>query len=87
MVLGISAGHQQDRSSISYEVPGDMNTRVFGVFLALGAIAFAFGDTVLPEIQVQLQLMSAMICLLMVHAPYTHCTLCNINVIWVLLSS
>ena len=47
-----SAGHQQDRSTINYEVPGDMDTRVFGVFLALGAIAFAFGDTVLPEIQV-----------------------------------
>ena len=31
-----------------------MTTRIFGVFLALGAIAFAFGDTVLPEIQVGL---------------------------------
>lgn len=33
---------------------GDLQTRLFGVFLGLGAIAFAFGDTVLPEVQVKL---------------------------------
>lgn len=47
-----TAGHQIDRSTISYEAPGDMVTRIMGVFLALGSIAFAFGDTILPEIQV-----------------------------------
>ena len=45
-------GHQTDRSTINYEVPGSLTTRIMGVFLALGSIAFAFGDTILPEIQV-----------------------------------
>ena len=49
------AGHQLDRSTISYEAPGSETTRIMGVFLALGSIAFAFGDTILPEIQVHLQ--------------------------------
>lgn len=48
----VHAGKQIDRSTISYEAPGDMITRIMGVFLALGSIAFAFGDTILPEIQV-----------------------------------
>ena len=45
-------GHQTDRSTINYEVPGSLTTKIMGVFLALGSIAFAFGDTILPEIQV-----------------------------------
>ena len=47
-------GHQLDRSTINYEVPGSLTTKIMGVFLALGSIAFAFGDTILPEIQVSL---------------------------------
>ena len=46
------AGKQLDRSTINYEVPGTLTTKIMGVFLALGSIAFAFGDTILPEIQV-----------------------------------
>lgn len=77
MVVAINAGHQQDRSSINYEVPGDMDTRVFGVFLALGAIAFAFGDTVLPEIQVILHLHLGVADLCTLHACRCtqHCVL------------
>ena len=52
-------GHQLDRSTINYEVPGSETTKIMGVFLALGSIAFAFGDTNLPEIQVSHQIKSA----------------------------
>lgn len=49
--MSIHNGHQLDRSTINYEVPGSLTTKIMGVFLALGSIAFAFGDTILPEIQ------------------------------------
>ncbi|KAL3148674.1 hypothetical protein ABBQ38_014090 [Trebouxia sp. C0009 RCD-2024] len=49
--MSIHTGHQLDRSTINYELVGDYPERIFGVFLGLGAIAFAFGDTVLPEVQ------------------------------------
>ena len=50
--IAVVPGHQLDRSTINYEVPGSETTKIMGVFLALGSIAFAFGDTILPEIQV-----------------------------------
>jgi hypothetical protein len=36
---------------VSYTVLGDPTAKAFGIFAALGTIAFAFGDTILPEIQ------------------------------------
>ena len=42
-----------DAPPVDYSVPGDAATVTFGVFSALGTIAFAFGDTLLPEIQVR----------------------------------
>lgn len=35
-----------------YSIVGSPASITFGVFSALGTVAFAFGDTVLPEIQV-----------------------------------
>lgn len=46
------AGYQLDRSKISYSLPGNKINNLMGVFSALGTIAFTFGDTLLPEIQV-----------------------------------
>lgn len=42
-----------DRKSVSYGLQGNSSSRVFKAFNALGAIAFSFGDAMLPEIQVQ----------------------------------
>lgn len=54
MTPGIAAaGKQLDRSTVSYSLPGDKINNVMGVFSALGTIAFTFGDTLLPEIQVR----------------------------------
>jgi hypothetical protein len=39
-------------------VVGSTATKVFGVFSALGTIAFGFGDTILPEIQARPQRLS-----------------------------
>jgi hypothetical protein len=36
---------------VSYTVLGDPTAKAFGIFAALGTVAFAFGDTILPEIQ------------------------------------
>ncbi|KAK9902210.1 hypothetical protein WJX75_007822 [Coccomyxa subellipsoidea] len=33
-----------------YSVPGDVTTKLFGVFNGLGIMAFAYGNTVIPEI-------------------------------------
>lgn len=46
-----AAGQQLDRSTITYEVTTDATDKVFGLFSALGIVAFTFGDTILPEIQ------------------------------------
>ncbi|PRW20662.1 GABA transporter 1-like [Chlorella sorokiniana] len=40
---------------VSYDVVGSTSGIVFGVFSSLGTVAFAFGDTVLPEIQATLK--------------------------------
>jgi hypothetical protein len=47
----LPAGQQLDRSTITYEVTTDDTDKVFGLFSALGIVAFTFGDTILPEIQ------------------------------------
>ncbi|XP_042486695.1 GABA transporter 1-like [Macadamia integrifolia] len=44
-------GKKTDRSSISYGLKGSSSTKAFKAFNALGAIAFSFGDAMLPEIQ------------------------------------
>lgn len=41
-----------DRHAVSYSVQGSSAGKTFGAFNALGAIAFSFGDAILPEIQV-----------------------------------
>lgn len=43
-----------DAEPVSYEVVGTDAGIVFNAFLALGTIAFGFGDTVLPEVQATL---------------------------------
>lgn len=40
------------RDAVSYSVQGSTAGKTFGAFNALGAIAFSFGDAMLPEIQV-----------------------------------
>lgn len=42
-----------DRNSVSYSLQGSSSAKVFKAFNALGAIAFSFGDAMLPEIQVK----------------------------------
>lgn len=41
-----------DAGHADYSIVGSSNDKVFGVFLALGTVAFSFGDAMLPEIQV-----------------------------------
>jgi hypothetical protein len=41
-----------DRKSVSYSVQGSSSLKRFKAFNALGAVAFSFGDAMLPEIQV-----------------------------------
>lgn len=49
----LDAGVNIDRSTVSYTVDNTDNTlMLMSVFSALGTIAFSFGDTVLPEVQV-----------------------------------
>lgn len=45
-------GENMDRKSVSYSVQGSSSLKRFKAFNALGAIAFSFGDAMLPEIQV-----------------------------------
>lgn len=40
-----------DRDAVSYSLQGSSSARTFTAFNALGAIAFSFGDAMLPEIQ------------------------------------
>ncbi|KAL5796587.1 hypothetical protein ACOSQ2_001407 [Xanthoceras sorbifolium] len=44
-------GRKIDRASISYSLQGSSSSKTFKAFNALGAIAFSFGDAMLPEIQ------------------------------------
>ncbi|CAA0828044.1 GABA transporter 1 [Striga hermonthica] len=44
-------GRRANRESISYSLQGSSSAKVFRAFNALGAIAFSFGDAMLPEIQ------------------------------------
>ncbi|PPR92082.1 hypothetical protein GOBAR_AA28591 [Gossypium barbadense] len=44
-------GKMTDRESISYSLQGSSSAKRFAAFNALGAIAFSFGDAMLPEIQ------------------------------------
>ncbi|MBA0843444.1 hypothetical protein Goarm_000633, partial [Gossypium armourianum] len=44
-------GKKIDRESISYSLRGSSSAKRFAAFNALGAIAFSFGDAMLPEIQ------------------------------------
>ncbi|KAA8543325.1 hypothetical protein F0562_021180 [Nyssa sinensis] len=44
-------GKKIDRESISYSLQGSSSSKIFRAFNALGAIAFSFGDAMLPEIQ------------------------------------
>ncbi|XP_031255359.1 GABA transporter 1-like [Pistacia vera] len=44
-------GTKIDRESISYSLRGSSSSKTFKAFNALGAIAFSFGDAMLPEIQ------------------------------------
>ncbi|CAM6049777.1 unnamed protein product [Sphagnum compactum] len=50
MGLLIHAGQNKDGPT-DYGVHGTPSNKVFGIFLALGTIAFSFGDAMLPEIQ------------------------------------
>lgn len=44
-------GNKIDRKSVSYSLQGSSSWKIFRAFNALGAIAFSFGDAMLPEIQ------------------------------------
>ncbi|KAG8663345.1 GABA transporter 1 isoform X2 [Manihot esculenta] len=44
-------GGKIDRNSVSYSLQGSSPLKTFKAFNALGAIAFSFGDAMLPEIQ------------------------------------
>ncbi|KAJ4851536.1 hypothetical protein Tsubulata_942888 [Turnera subulata] len=44
-------GKIADRKSVSYNLQGSSSLKMFKAFNALGAIAFSFGDAMLPEIQ------------------------------------
>ena len=82
MFAAVPAGKQIDRSTISYEAPGDMTTRIMGVFLALGSIAFAFGDTILPEIQVAILLLHAACCMNRLIITLHECTTLYSSALW-----
>ncbi|KAF9619113.1 hypothetical protein IFM89_005127 [Coptis chinensis] len=49
--VSIYNGKKIDRKSISYDLQGSSSAKAFKAFNALGAIAFSFGDAMLPEIQ------------------------------------
>ncbi|MCO5595261.1 hypothetical protein L7F22_049301 [Adiantum nelumboides] len=56
--IGISIynGLSLNRSTIDYTFHGTKASQIFGVFNALGTIAFSFGDAMLPEIQTTLKM-------------------------------
>ncbi|VFQ68249.1 unnamed protein product [Cuscuta campestris] len=51
--IGVSIynGKKADRRSVDHRVHGNISSRTFKAFNALGSIAFSFGDAMLPEIQ------------------------------------
>ncbi|KAK9904043.1 hypothetical protein WJX75_003267 [Coccomyxa subellipsoidea] len=50
--MSIYNGYTQvDRTTVTYAVTGDAQPKIFNIMFALGIIAFAFGDTILPEVQ------------------------------------
>ncbi|EOX94559.1 Transmembrane amino acid transporter family protein isoform 2 [Theobroma cacao] len=51
MGVTIYNGKKIDRESVSYGLQGSSSAKRFAAFNALGAIAFSFGDAMLPEIQ------------------------------------
>lgn len=50
--FGCFTGNEMDRSTVTYTISGTPASIAFSAMFALGTIAFAFGDTILPEIQV-----------------------------------
>ncbi|KAE8701429.1 hypothetical protein F3Y22_tig00110548pilonHSYRG00963 [Hibiscus syriacus] len=50
--VSIYKGKKIDRELIGYGLQGSSSAKRFAAFNALGAIAFSFGDAMLPEIQV-----------------------------------
>ncbi len=52
IICGRCTGQNKDGPT-DYGVHGTPSNKVFRIFLALGTIAFSFGDAMLPEIQVQ----------------------------------
>ncbi|KAL5561785.1 hypothetical protein UlMin_031532 [Ulmus minor] len=49
--LTIYNGKKIDRRLVNYSLHGSSSSKIFRAFNALGAIAFSFGDAMLPEIQ------------------------------------
>ncbi|XP_010274178.1 PREDICTED: GABA transporter 1-like [Nelumbo nucifera] len=49
--MTIYNGKKIDRKSVRYGLQGSSSSKAFKAFNALGAIAFSFGDAMLPEIQ------------------------------------
>ena len=49
---GVISGSERPRDEVNYGVHGTPALKIFSVFFAMGTIAFSFGDTILPEIQV-----------------------------------
>ncbi|ESR57142.1 hypothetical protein CICLE_v10024437mg [Citrus x clementina] len=45
----VDKGRNIDRESISYSLHGNSSSKTFRAFNAVGAIAFSFGDAMLPE--------------------------------------
>ncbi|XP_020519783.1 GABA transporter 1 isoform X3 [Amborella trichopoda] len=50
--LTLYNGKKIERGSVNYHLEGDLATKIFKAFNALGTIAFSFGDAMLPEIQI-----------------------------------
>eukprot|EP00884_Botryococcus_braunii_P023632 jgi/Botrbrau1/9953/Bobra.0012s0048.1 len=51
LILSVKNGNDLDRSTVTYSITGTSASIGFSAMFALGTIAFAFGDTILPEIQ------------------------------------
>lgn len=61
--LVLYLGKKINRESVSYSLQGSSSSGAFRAFNALGAIAFSFGDAMLPEIQVFVTFFCLFICL------------------------
>lgn len=51
-LISFLVGEKINRKLIDYRLHGSSSMKIFRAFNALGAIAFSFGDAMLPEIQV-----------------------------------